>query len=147
MLDERAILVLLVDDDALVLAATSRLLRKRGMRTICATSPFGVSALVRREAPDVVVLDLHMPGLDGAHLMRLLCSSPRTAGTPVVLHSADAEEVLGELANSLGAHYSVKGRGLVPLVEAILAAARAPRSGSRALVSSLRSVQGAYARP
>ena len=97
------------------------------MRTICATSPFGVSALVRKEAPDVVVLDLHMPGLDGAHLMRLLRSSPRTAGTPVVFHSGDAEESLGELAHSLGAYYSVKGGGMKPLVEAILAAARAPR--------------------
>jgi CheY-like chemotaxis protein len=127
MFDERALSVLLVDDDALVLAATSRLLTKRGMRTICATSPFGVSALVRKEAPDVVVLDLHMPGLDGAHLMRLLRSSPRTAGTPVVFHSGDTEESLGELADSLGAYYAVKGNGPRALVDAILAAARAPR--------------------
>jgi CheY-like chemotaxis protein len=127
MFDERALSVLLVDDDPLVVAATSRLLRKRGMRTICATSPFGVSALVRKEAPDVVVLDLHMPGLDGALLIRLLRSSPRTAGTPVVFHSGDTEEALGELAHSLGAFYSVKGDGPVPLVEAILQAARSPR--------------------
>ena len=117
-----AISVLLVDDDPLVLAATSRFLRKRGMRTICADSPFGVSALVRKEAPDVVVLDCHMPGLDGAHLMRVLRTSPRTAGTPIVLHSGDPDAELAELAESLGTQYAPKARGPIALADAILRA-------------------------
>jgi CheY-like chemotaxis protein len=120
--DVAVISVLLVDDDPLVLAATSRYLAKRGMRTVCADSPFGVSALVRKEAPDVIVLDCHMPGLDGAHLMRILRTSPRTASTPVVLHSGDG--ALAELAGSLGARYAAKGRGPTALADAIIAAVR-----------------------
>lgn len=127
MRDEHMISVLLVDDDPLVLAASARFLRKRGMRTICADSPFGVSALVRKESPDVVVLDCHMPGLDGAHLMRVLRTSPRTAGTPIVLHSGDSDASLAELADSLGAQYASKGRGPTALADAIMAAIRAPR--------------------
>jgi CheY-like chemotaxis protein len=124
MLDPVALSVLLVDDDPLVLAATARFLRKRGMRTICADSPFGVSALVRKESPDVVVLDCHMPGLDGAHLMRILRTSPRTARTPIVLHSGDSDEVLSALAHSLGTLYAPKGRGPGVLAQAILQATR-----------------------
>jgi CheY-like chemotaxis protein len=127
MRDVPPICVLLVDDDPLVLAASARFLRKRGMRTICADSPFGVSALVRKESPDVVVLDCHMPGLDGAHLMRVLRTSPRTAGTPIVLHSGDSDAALAELAESLGALYASKGRGPMALADAIVAAMRGPR--------------------
>jgi CheY-like chemotaxis protein len=125
--DLEAISVLLVDDDPLVLAATSRFLQKRGMRTICADSPFGVSALVRKEAPDVVVLDCHMPGLDGAHLMRILRTSPRTAATPVVFHSGDADGALAELAGSLGTGYASKGRGPLALADAIMTAVKRTR--------------------
>ena len=128
--DERAISVVLVDDDPLVLAAVSRYLQKRGIRTVCADSPFGVSALVRKESPDVVILDCNMPGLDGAHLMRVLRSSPRTAETPIVFHSGDADETLAELASSLGARYAAKGRGPGVLIEAIRAAVRSPRIAS-----------------
>ncbi len=128
MVGEAPVCVLLVDDDPLILAAVSRFLQKRGMRTICADSPFGVSALVRKESPDVVVLDCNMPGLDGAHLMRVLRTSPRTAGIPIVLHSGDADAVVQELAESLGARYAFKGRGPGMLVDAIRAAVRGPRA-------------------
>ncbi len=130
MHEETGITVLVVDDEPLVLAATARFLTKRGMRTICADSPFGVSALVRKESPDVIVLDCHMPGLSGAHLMRLLRTSPRTAATPVVLHSGDSHEVLAALADSLGTRFAPKGRGPSALIEAILAAARSQRPES-----------------
>jgi CheY-like chemotaxis protein len=123
---ENGISVLVVDDDPLVLAATARFLAKRGMRTLCASSPFGVTALVCKETPDVVVLDCHMPGLDGAHLIRVLRSSPRTASTPVVFYSGDPEPVLADLAESFGVRYAAKGRGPVPLVEAIFAALKIP---------------------
>jgi len=126
MTHENGISVLLVDDDPLVLAATSRFLRKRGIRTICASSPFGVTALVRKEAPDAVVLDCHMPGLDGAFLLRVLRTSPGTARTPVIFYSGEAEHTLAELAQSLGVRYAAKGRGPVPLVEMIFAALKIP---------------------
>jgi len=128
MMPGETISVLIVDDDPLVLAAVSRLLRKRGMKTACTDSPFGVSALMRKESPDVLVLDCDMPGLNGAHLVRVLRASPRTAATPVVLHSGGDEHTLAELASSLSARYAQKGRGPTALVDAIEAAARGPRA-------------------
>ncbi|MGO8997865.1 MAG: response regulator [Polyangiaceae bacterium] len=127
--DAHAISVLLVDDDPLVLAATARFLRKRGMRTICADSPFGVTALVRKETPDVVVLDCHMPGLDGALLMRVLRTSPRTAETPIVFYSGDTDAELAELADALGTYYAPKARGPVMLADTITRAVRGHANG------------------
>jgi CheY-like chemotaxis protein len=114
--------VLVVDDDPLVLAATSRYLQRMGFHAIMADSPFGVSALIRKECPDVVVLDHDMPGLDGGHLLRLLRASPRTAATPVVLYSGDATGSVGALASSLGVGWARKGQGPRALFETVLAA-------------------------
>jgi CheY-like chemotaxis protein len=97
------------------------------MRAQCVTSPFGVSALVLKAAPDVVVVDYNMPGLDGAHLVRLLRSSPRTAEIPVVFHSGEPEEKLAALAETHGAHYVCKGRGPLSLVDAIRSSLRGRR--------------------
>jgi CheY-like chemotaxis protein len=117
-----AISVLLVDDDPLVLAATARILRRHGMRAICASSPFGVSALVRKDSPDVVVLDYHMPGLDGGHLVRVLRSSPRTAQIPVVFYSGDCDDHLTDTAEALGAYVVRKGCNQREFVESIMGA-------------------------
>jgi DNA-binding response OmpR family regulator len=124
MAPDKPIKVLMVDDDPLVLAATARALRRYGIMATCANSPFGVSALVRKEPPDVLVLDYHMPGLDGAHLVRVLRSSPRTADIPVVFYSGDCDELLISTATALGAHYAIKGINPRILVDAILAALR-----------------------
>lgn len=124
---DQALSVLVVDDDPLVLSAVSCFLQRRGMKTTCTDSPFGVSALVRKEAPDVIVLDCNMPGLDGPCLFQILRKNPRTAKTPIVFHSGNAVDGLAELAASLGARYAAKSQGLRSLVDTIVTAVRAPR--------------------
>ncbi len=118
--------VLLVDDEPQVLETTARFLRRCGMHVTCAPSPFGVSALVLREAPDVVVLDFNMPGLDGAHLLPLLRASNRTAATRVIFHSGEPEAFLSTLALTSGASYSCKARGARALADAIVLAMNGP---------------------
>jgi CheY-like chemotaxis protein len=49
-------------------------------------------ALVRRERPDLVVLDVQLPGLDGVAVARALASGPATAAIPVVLCSCAGPE-------------------------------------------------------
>jgi CheY-like chemotaxis protein len=112
-------LVVIVDDDPLVLSATARARARAGFRTICTASPFGVSALVLKERPDVVVLDVNMPGLDGTHLVRLLRSSPLTARTRVVFYSGLGERELTQIALENSATYALKSRGGLALRDVV----------------------------
>lgn len=48
---------------------------------------------VEREAPDVVILDLMLPGLDGLEICRRLRANPRTAHIPILMLTARAEDI------------------------------------------------------
>jgi len=79
--------VLVVDDDADIVDAVTLALEGEGYRAIAAT---GGAVLRRAEEaqPDVVLMDVMMPVLDGAKLTRLLRANPRTAHIPIVAMSA-----------------------------------------------------------
>jgi DNA-binding response OmpR family regulator len=57
--------VLVVDDDVPIAAALRRALEYEGMRVTVASDGFGALDQARRDPPDLVVLDLMLPGLDG----------------------------------------------------------------------------------
>ena len=59
------------------------------MRLLTAPEGETVQELVRRQRPDLVLLDLHLPGIDGEEVLRRLRADPRTADLPVVMVSAD----------------------------------------------------------
>jgi CheY-like chemotaxis protein len=76
----------------------SRLLRAAGHEVVCAgDGPEGLAAVGRR-APDVIVLDLSMPAMDGGEFLRRLRSDPRRSNVPVLLLSALADAELRQLA-------------------------------------------------
>lgn len=77
--------VLLADDTESIRALFEKLLTTEGHQVI--TVEDGIAALeaVRRHRPDVILLDVGMPGLDGIEVCRRLKSDPLTRLTPVVL--------------------------------------------------------------
>ena len=76
--------VLLVDDAADVRQLLQLLLELDGFTvTAAADGPSGLAA-VAAERPDVVLLDVQLPGLDGPDVLRALRTSPSTADLPVV---------------------------------------------------------------
>jgi CheY-like chemotaxis protein len=83
--------VLLVDGDAGMLALMARLLTDRGHAVELCHGPFGASAQVLRHAPDVVLLDATMPGLDGVALAGLIARLPLAPPPLVVLWSTDED--------------------------------------------------------
>ena len=65
----------------------------------------GESALeiLQQETPDLIVLDIEMPGMDGLEVFRRIKESPATARTPVVFLSAHSEEAVKARALAMGA--------------------------------------------
>ena len=80
--------VLVVDDDELILEILRTILDLEEFDVV--TAPGGQAALdlVGREPPDVVVLDVMMPGTDGYEVCRAIKADPKTADVPVVLLTA-----------------------------------------------------------
>jgi two-component system response regulator EvgA len=90
--------VLLVDDDDALASMASRLLASRGIRVTTTSTSFGASNLVRRVRPDVVLLDVELPGLSGDALVALLRRSA-APGTRIVLYSSHDDDSLRAIAH------------------------------------------------
>lgn len=94
--------VLVVDDDPQYLELVERTLRSFGYGVATATSSLGVSNLVRRTEPDVVLLDVNIPALSGDALLGLARRSAPEKTRFVLFSSAD-EATLRKTARQCGA--------------------------------------------
>jgi two-component system phosphate regulon response regulator PhoB len=90
--------IVVIDDDAAVLETLTELLGDAGFDvTGCPDGRTGLEA-IRATPPDLVVLDVNMPGIDGIEVCRRLRADSATAGIPVVMLtglSSDADTLLG----------------------------------------------------
>jgi two-component system, OmpR family, response regulator MprA len=80
--------VLVVDDDPLILEVLRTVLDLEEFRVTTATDGTSGLAMLAQDRPDVVVVDVMMPGLDGLEVCRRIKSDPATANVPVVLLTA-----------------------------------------------------------
>ncbi len=78
-------LVLVIDDDRAGRELIDAVLREAGFRTLMAASGEQGMALARLNLPDVIVLDVFLPGLDGWEVLRLLHEDATTRHIPVVM--------------------------------------------------------------
>ena len=94
--------VLIVDDDSLVRKSLRSLLERQGYR--CAEAGDGQEAveLARHYAPECMLLDLSMPGLDGFAVARRLRGDPRTRGVRIHCLTGVAEPGVREQALQAG---------------------------------------------
>ncbi|WP_370308565.1 response regulator transcription factor [Sinimarinibacterium flocculans] len=94
--------ILVVDDDANIREVVCFALAKAGYVTTTAAD--GEQALARfvAERPDLVVLDILMPELDGTEVCRRLRADPRNAGVPIIFLSSKDDEIDRILGLELG---------------------------------------------
>jgi DNA-binding response OmpR family regulator len=85
-------LVLIADDDADILLLVRAVLERSGHEVVGASDGAEALASVRARKPDLVVLDIAMPEVDGLEVLRRLRADPTTSELPVVLLSARAQE-------------------------------------------------------
>ena len=96
--------VLIIDDDADIrLIAGLSLGRVGGMDVIEAASGVEGVRKAQEEKPDVILLDMMMPTMDGSETLAALRSQPATAMTPVIFLTAKAVEAEVERMRALGA--------------------------------------------
>ena len=86
--DEGQISVLVVDDDPSMQRATRMILLRDGYRVKCAATAEDALVMIRESAPDLVLLDIQMPGMSGLELLRILRRD--VDGTVVVMMTAFA---------------------------------------------------------
>ncbi|MBI2823902.1 MAG: response regulator [Planctomycetia bacterium] len=84
--------VLVVDDEQDLLELVAYNLNKEGYRVSCVSSGEEALATAKKDLPDLIVLDLLLPSVDGLEVCRQLKSDPRTQHLPVLMLTAKSEE-------------------------------------------------------
>jgi DNA-binding response OmpR family regulator len=95
--------VLVVDDEKDLVDLISYNLTRNGFEVLSAGNGQQAMEIAQREVPDLVVLDLMLPGLDGTEVARRLRADSRTAGIPIVMLTARSEETDVVVGLTLGA--------------------------------------------
>ena len=95
-----AVSVLIIDDDEASRELAKRILEKQGYGVLTADGGANGLAMAIEHLPDLIVLDVLMPGMDGWQVLQALHAESATAGIPVVMQSMLSER---ELGLSLGA--------------------------------------------
>ena len=80
--------LLIVDDEPQVRKLLETLLQHEGYQTVCASSGEEALQVVVQQAPDLILLDIMMPGMDGYEVASQLKSDDATAGIPIIMLSA-----------------------------------------------------------
>ncbi|MBC7795138.1 MAG: response regulator [Clostridia bacterium] len=101
--------IVLVDDSLVALEWAREALAPLGFDVVTYNASLGIQAFVRKNQPRLVLLDVHMPALNGDLVCRMLKESPQTKDVVVALYSSMPEEELQQLASKSGADgYIVK---------------------------------------
>lgn len=121
--------VLLIDDEAPVIELARGYLEREGMEVIEAADGGVGLELIRERAPDVVVLDVMLPGMDGFEVLR---RAREFSDAYVIMLTARAEEIDRVVGLSIGADdYLVKPFSPRELVARIKTLLRRPRAARR----------------
>jgi two-component system phosphate regulon response regulator PhoB len=126
--------ILVVEDEAAIAEVLEYNLEKEGFDV--AVEYRGDTALnaIRSNPPDLVVLDLMLPGLDGLELTRVLKRDPKTAAIPLVMLTAKGEELDRIVGLELGADDYIpkpfSPREVVLRIKAVLRRAESTSEGT-----------------
>jgi DNA-binding response OmpR family regulator len=115
--------ILLAEDDRFLRKAAETMLKRSGFTVIPAADGEEALRLAREHIPDLLLLDLIMPKMQGFDVLKELKGKPETAGIPVIVLSNLGQDSDVQLARERGAHdYIIKSNiALEQLVERVRA--------------------------
>lgn len=112
--------VVVIDDSEIVLAMTKQALEGAGYEVVVHDRSAGCVALILQEKPDLVLMDVNLPGLSGDVAVTMLAKAQPNGETVVLLHSSLPAGVLRAKAAAVGAHgFIQKGADAYRLVREV----------------------------
>ncbi|GAP07200.1 MAG TPA: hypothetical protein DEQ80_01780 [Anaerolinea thermolimosa] len=83
--------ILIVDDDVQTLRLVGLMLERQGYKILAASNGAQAIGMARTEQPDLILLDIMMPDVDGLSVARTLRKEPETANIPILMFTARAQ--------------------------------------------------------
>jgi len=112
--------VLIVEDDRKISLAISLSMKAMGYGIVTASDAVSATSQARKECPDVIVLDINLPGGDGFMVANRLQSIVQTAAVPIIMITASRKPGLRERAKAMGiADFLEKPFGVTQLADAV----------------------------
>lgn len=116
--------ILIVEDEKDIVKMLEYNLGKEGFKTLSARAGETALELVGKEHPDLIILDLMLPGIDGLEVCKALKEEKRTASIPIIMLTAKSQESDKVIGLELGADdYITKPfspRELIARIKAVL---------------------------
>lgn len=100
--------VLVVDDDPVVIRLVKEILKTLGYQVETAKDGIDAMVLVKKEKPDLIVLDIMMPELNGYDVLRTLKFTDEFKDIPVLLLTAREQELDRRIGEMMGIDYLQK---------------------------------------
>ncbi len=100
--------ILCIDDDRLVLSVCHDALEDQGHRVLTATDGLAGIEIAKQNRPDLILLDVLMPGMDGFEVCELLRADPDLRETPIILLTAMNIPDLESKGAAVGATFSMR---------------------------------------
>lgn len=82
--------ILIADDDVEMLETLSSLLKEQGYEILTAENGMDAVAKIKHELPSLILLDIHMPYMDGIGVLKEIKSNKMTVHIPVIMLTVDA---------------------------------------------------------
>ena len=95
--------IFVVDDDKEIREIVTFVLKRNGFEVAVACNGDQLQHLLVQQIPDLIILDVMMPGEDGYHIFSTLRSDPQTRHVPVVIMTAHPEDIYERISVDLGA--------------------------------------------
>ena len=95
--------VLIIEDEPNIIESLSFVLRRDGFEASCVLDGEAAMHRLRSDPPDVVILDLMLPKLNGFEVLKLVKSDPRLRSTPVMVLTAKGQAQDRRMAEEIGA--------------------------------------------
>ncbi len=112
--------ILLVDDEVGFLSVIQEALEIRGFDVVTAKSAIEAGLELSSKLPDLILMDIKMPGIDGLQACTAIKKNPNTANVPIMVVSAISEDAQVKRAHKIGiSDYFVKPVDIEKLVNRI----------------------------